>query len=160
MLLKDNIYTLALKTQQRLLWGGTLDFVRKEILQINLQTCCHEIHFRLQQGLAPWPEDISRWYLFTIYTNAFPFLNKYNINLYKYNLQYGQIRFTIWTNKFCSWAQLGAVTRRHFPVISFYVAAQLRADWKEEDYFSAFLYDITNPIPTQKSMVIHQTRGD
>ena len=84
MLLKDNIYTLALKTQQRLLWGGTLDFVRKEILQINLQTCCHEIHFRLQQGLAPWPEDISLWYLVTIYTNTFPL--------------FVQINFTIFTN--------------------------------------------------------------
>ena len=90
-------------------------------------------------GLAPWPKDISCWYLITIYTNTF-----YNFD--KYILQFGEILFTIWTNIFCSWAQLGAVTRRHFPVISFYVAAQLSADWKEEDYFSAFLSSITNPI--------------
>ena len=64
MLLSINIYSLSMKTQQRLSGGGTLDFVNKEIASINFQTCCHEIYFAAEFRLALWPEDISRWYLF------------------------------------------------------------------------------------------------
>ena len=59
------------------------------------ETCCHEIHFQVEQGLGPWPENISYWYLASIWTNISPYWTNTFCNFDKYNVEFGQIHFAV-----------------------------------------------------------------